>query len=277
MTILECSDCGKTKKFHPSEISGRCARYRLKDGYRCRSCWNMKRRGKRINPRIKTTVTVVCSCCQSSKRLKPSEAKSLKQPYRCKKCGPVVNLTPVSCHECGSVRHVKASQAQRLGPYCLRCKNKGHLTGGRVWIACKKCDSKKSVRRSRVRYYQRSNGDYYCVTCSRLTKPCGPDNPSWRGGISFDPYPTSWNRSLKVKILTRDNFTCQECQRHSSSLKNGLLDVHHIDYDKHNLDHRNLISLCRSCHMKTNYNRTSWKVHFEGKIIAIYQEHGHAA
>lgn len=31
-----------------------------------------------------------------------------------------------------------------------------------------------------------------------------------------------------------------------------------IDYDKDNLDPNNLISLCNSCHAKTNKNRDYW-------------------
>ncbi|TXH47080.1 MAG: HNH endonuclease, partial [Desulfurellales bacterium] len=37
------------------------------------------------------------------------------------------------------------------------------------------------------------------------------------------------------------------------------LQVHHIDYDKKNSHPDNLIALCHSCHMKTNFNRSYWK------------------
>jgi hypothetical protein len=43
------------------------------------------------------------------------------------------------------------------------------------------------------------------------------------------------------------------------------LDVHHIDYDKKNGDPRNLVSLCKSCHIKTNYNREYWIEYFSGE------------
>jgi hypothetical protein len=38
----------------------------------------------------------------------------------------------------------------------------------------------------------------------------------------------------------------------------NALPVHHIDYDKKNNDERNLITLCISCHSKTNANREYW-------------------
>ena len=41
-----------------------------------------------------------------------------------------------------------------------------------------------------------------------------------------------------------------------TATKNGReLDVHHIDYDKKNSNHDNLVSLCHSCHMKTNVEK----------------------
>jgi hypothetical protein len=49
------------------------------------------------------------------------------------------------------------------------------------------------------------------------------------------------------------------------------LSVHHIDYDKMNSDEKNLISLCVSCHSKTNINRKHWKIFFDGIINEKYQ------
>ena len=36
-----------------------------------------------------------------------------------------------------------------------------------------------------------------------------------------------------------------------------------IDYNKINLDPVNLISLCRSCHAKTSFNREYWQEYFQ--------------
>ena len=79
-------------------------------------------------------------------------------------------------------------------------------------------------------------------------------SPNWKGGISFEPYSPEWKKSLKMKIKERDNHTCQLCFS-----ENNLLHVHHIDYDKKNCSESNLISLCVSCHGKTNFNRKYWK------------------
>ena len=76
----------------------------------------------------------------------------------------------------------------------------------------------------------------------------------WNGGSSFEPYPISWTTQLKESIRIRDEHICQICGK--TTKQNGRkLDIHHIDYTKENLDIENLISLCHSCHTKTNYNR----------------------
>ena len=72
---------------------------------------------------------------------------------------------------------------------------------------------------------------YSYYTCG---KPHDPRNPEWK----------------QFKILW------QLCK------KNGY-DVHHIDYDKFNNCVANLITLCRSCHAKTNFNRESWIEYFK--------------
>lgn len=83
----------------------------------------------------------------------------------------------------------------------------------------------------------------------------GENNPSWNGGTSFEEYPETWTETLRTEIRTKDQFVCSICS------SNGY-DVHHIDYNKKNCDASNLITLCRSCHAKTNFNREAWKSYF---------------
>lgn len=83
-------------------------------------------------------------------------------------------------------------------------------------------------------------------------KVSGDKNGSWKGGVSFLERPKEWNDNLRTSVRKRDNFSCAIC-------KNNGYDVHHIDYDKFNNNVLNLITLCRSCHAKTNFNREIWK------------------
>jgi len=86
----------------------------------------------------------------------------------------------------------------------------------------------------------------------------------WKGGISFEPYSIDWTDYLRETIRKRDEYVCQLCGIYQDELERKL-DCHHIDYDKKNCDPKNLITLCRDCHRKTNDNRDYWTDYF--KII----------
>ena len=87
----------------------------------------------------------------------------------------------------------------------------------------------------------------------------GKNGSNWQGGISFEPYPIIWTRSLKKAIKQRDGHLCQLC------FNKGIA-VHHIDYIKKNCFLDNLITLCLSCNAKVNFNRDHWMEYFM-KII----------
>jgi len=93
----------------------------------------------------------------------------------------------------------------------------------------------------------------------------GDKHWNWQNGKSFEEYSIDWTDDLKESIRKRDNYICQECGIHQDELSgwNKKLDVHHVDYDKNNLNPNNLIALCRSCHTKTNYNRKYWIEYFK--------------
>ena len=89
-------------------------------------------------------------------------------------------------------------------------------------------------------------------------------NPNWNNGSSFEPYSPEFNKEKKTQVLERDNYTCQNpnCEH----LSEGL-DVHHINYDKKNSNPENLISLCKSCHIKTNFNRQYYTEFYQNIMI----------
>jgi hypothetical protein len=88
---------------------------------------------------------------------------------------------------------------------------------------------------------------------------------NWRGGISFEPYPYDFTNELRELIRKRDNYKCQICGCPQEECLRKL-SVHHIDYDKKNLNPDNLISLCIKCHIKTNYNREHYIVLFNERV-----------
>lgn len=86
----------------------------------------------------------------------------------------------------------------------------------------------------------------------------------WKGGIARLPYPYGFSNELKTKIRKRDNYQCQnkECNMTEEEhliVYGRVLDVHHIDYNKQNIQENNLLSLCRQCNVRVNFNRDYWK------------------
>ena len=93
---------------------------------------------------------------------------------------------------------------------------------------------------------------------SKLASYKGDKSANWRGGKSFEPYTSEWTKKLRENISDRDCYICQGCGTEYQSTTTKL-HVHHIDYDKSNCSVDNLITLCISCHMKTNFNRDFWQ------------------
>ena len=94
-----------------------------------------------------------------------------------------------------------------------------------------------------------------CFTCKSI-KMSGPSHPNWKGGISCEPYCDIWlDKDFKESIKERDDYTCQNPDCWGTSKR---LTVHHIDYNKKNCGPENLITLCRSCNVRANYNRKEW-------------------
>lgn len=104
-------------------------------------------------------------------------------------------------------------------------------------------------------------GARMCSACWEKSR-WGENANAWKGGRSFEPYPANFNKKLKSLIKERDAFTCQNCGTHPE-----LLDVHHIDYNKNNLDPENLVCLCKRCHSATQGDRKYWELFYKSYMI----------
>jgi len=89
------------------------------------------------------------------------------------------------------------------------------------------------------------------------TGKSGPLASNWQGGIGSLPYPFEFNKGFTEFIRERYDYTCMLCKLTQERVGH-ILNVHHIDYDKNNLDLDNFVPLCNSCHGATNGNRTYW-------------------
>jgi hypothetical protein len=101
-----------------------------------------------------------------------------------------------------------------------------------------------------------------------MSRGKGKKNPNWKGGIKTNPYPAEFDKFLKLKIRTRDNFTCCLCgrtEREELEELGYVLCVNHIDFNKKNCSERNLNTLCRRCNVKINREREYWTNYFNKK------------
>ena len=165
-----------------------------------------------------------------------------------------------------------------------RCLKKYYCScGEKIRLGAKRCRKCANKLNSFPKYTQFKKGripwnkgltkkDHYSIRDSSIrfkkynaTKDqYGEKNPAWKGGKSFEPYPLGWTKIFKEQIRYRDNYTCKLCNTHEVELCRKLA-IHHIDYDKSNLNPSNLISLCHRCHPKTNTKREFWIEYFQSE------------
>lgn len=160
------------------------------------------------------------------------------------------------CTKCG-----RTFPDKKIRPVCLDCLFEEFTT------KCNNCGKTLKKNRKRIitqenydillktynfnpkklTYFKISNMQYCNINCA-IEK----ETPYYYKGISAEEYPPEFNRYLKREIMERDGNKCQLCPT------NYNLAVHHIDYNKQNIDPTNLITLCTHHHMKTNWNRKYW-------------------
>lgn len=93
--------------------------------------------------------------------------------------------------------------------------------------------------------------------------------PVIKNGKEYNP---NW-QEIRKEIYKRDNWTCQECGckclDKRRQIKGKRIQCHHIDYEIKNCNSDNLITLCASCHAKTNFKRENWINYYKNKMENI--------
>ena len=171
---------------------------------------------------------------------------------------------------------------------CKSCENKRRYRLGIIDNKGKIFNKEHNVKISLAQKGQKNSHyidgrtlkKYYCYDCHKKVsdyriKRCqscansiissnriGEKAPNWLGGLSFEPYTKDFNEQLKKLIRKRDNYTCVLCHRLGKS-------VHHIDYNKQNCQSNNLITLCKKCHNKTNFDRDYWQKILKDKVLSM--------
>lgn len=252
----------------------------------CRHAWMRTQRGAKAN-QWKGGISVVgrkCEWCGKTFAAKAGAVRKGHARFCSRYCGgqyrsdSAKEIAPSKiesvCEVCGKVFHrwpcsIENGEGRTCSRKCLGIYRSTQLIGeksanwrgGPIEKQCEFCGKTMHAARGRMesgrgRFCSR---DCYCRWYSANLS--GENHWNWQGGSR--EYPPGWTAFLRREIRDRDDHRCAVCW--ISEEDNGrLLDVHHIDYDKENLHPDNLVSLCGSCHSKTNYNRDEW----QGKFVA---------
>lgn len=293
MTTKVCSKCGEEKDI--DEFSNNKSR---RDGKleQCKECARMYQIELRKTIKLNNLTNppehpekIKCSCCKQEKSTSEfysDFSRKLGVSNKCKECSKIL----------GKSRYEKTSEyvKQRQREYNLINKDKireynknrakkpikprseynyncpphqkriiAECNKNRIWSE----ESKNKIREKLIgrkpsEESRRKMGD------SRR----GEKNPRWNGGSSFEPYCVKFNKEFKERVRKFFNYTCVECGMSESENGRNLC-VHHVNYDKEACCNKNnplFVTLCTSCHTKTNNKRENWEKHFTEIINSTY-------
>jgi hypothetical protein len=176
--------------------------------------------------------------------------KATRENYFCSnKCHGEFNnkQTEIPCEECGTLFKVKISRLETQNPrYCsMKCRNKAFRgeNSPLYTMQTRKCEWCGKTFHKELNQIKVGKGKFCSKDCwyksMELERPSDSEHFY---GSAF------WIR-LREQCYERDKFICQKCG------KNGELHAHHIVPrvfgGKDILE--NLISLCPSCHLTTEY------------------------
>jgi len=217
------------------------------------------------------------------------------------KCGELITNNAKKCSSCAGKERMKNPKKGKKANnyktgnycnlhYCIDCGEKISLCSALYGEGrCNSCYRKFNSGKNHHSYIDgRTNKKHYCEDCgeeitSYQHKRCsscaqkGIHHSHYIDGRSFEKYPQEFNRKLKESIRKRDNHTCQGegctmTEEEHLAIYGRTLEVHHIDYNKKNCKEINLITLCKPCNIRANFNRNYWKEYFKEKTLIVRKE-----
>jgi len=186
---------------------------------------------------------------------------------QCQQCYIIYKQTNRKRYYCSCGKEITRKTANYGKNRCVKCSGKISQIKNRKGkhINCLCCNQK--FYRKKSDFINRKN-NFCSYTCYWQTMKStlfynGKSSSGYIHGDGNTPYSLKFNNKLKEQIRKRDDYRCQNKDCKCTQKQNGRkLDVHHIDYNKENLHPNNLISLCKSCHVRTNGNRDYWYSYF---------------
>lgn len=263
--LIVCKQCGKEFMAPPSQSRKYCSHecysqsLRKPIGHTCPQCSKAFERNPSRNntycswecyiaSRQSPDIEKVCPTCENPFTVPWHKRDQIYCSIRCtsQRTPDPESRTAMICEQCGKSFEHYISNPKKC---CSNeCRWKAMKTTPYVHV-CPCCDEEYETNKK----YQ----EFCSNECSGIAKR-GENHPNWAGGASIH-YGPNWE-TQKRKAKDRDQHTCQLCGYESGG--DTLLDVHHISpYRKFDDDWEtanqlnNLISLCRSCHVKVERDK----------------------
>jgi DNA-directed RNA polymerase subunit RPC12/RpoP len=229
--MKKCIDCGKKLSTNPKAI-------------RCLRCSNIYRwKDKKYKTKVIDSIT--------------KEWKHRKLPkIKCIDCGKeLFDRRAIRCDKCN--KNFRKNNKKHYE--CIDCGET--ITASSINGRCKSCAQLGELNSFHNKHHKEK-------TRKKISLSHGGT------GIPYElsEYPIEFNSKLKEEIRIRDDYTCQKCKitEEEHLIVYGIkLDIHHIDYNKENCKKNNLITLCRECNLRVNFNREYWTEFFKNKLNII--------
>lgn len=175
------------------------------------------------------------------------------------------------CVDCGALIWNASTRCTRCAGYARwdamgRCQYRCLDCGGPISRKAKRCKS-CAVTQVWGRPEHKSKAAQAMSDAwneERRQRFSGAGNNNWHDGANLIPYGAEWNNGLKEYVRQRDGYICQLCGEQENGRSH---DVHHINYVKIDNRPENLVTLCKSCHGQTNYDRDYWIAELETRRL----------
>jgi hypothetical protein len=179
----------------------------------------------------------------------------------------------LQCQWCGNPHVQKQGAAKRVKCCSQACATnlRWHTDafGTRKLLTMRAC--KHCKKQFKPFFHGSQYCDKTCASAAHAYRMQGKGNGRYVHGQALRKYPPGWTRTHKAQIRARDGDCCQICGRGPDG--NRALDVHHINYDKADLQPGNLITLCRFCHGKMHGNKKS-RARWKRELFALLKRSG---
>jgi endogenous inhibitor of DNA gyrase (YacG/DUF329 family) len=204
-----------------------------------------------------------CEICGKEFTRNPASVNKGHGRFCSKRCSGISqrkDKVSVSCVNCGNDFLVHPYRAETARFCSVECHGqwesrekrgtKSQNWKGKVEKTCEYCGKKY------LEYPYFESRRFCSMKCKgkwQSVAYAGENSHLWRGGKS--DYPDTFDATFKQMIRKRDNGQCAICEKRAKC-------VHHINYIKDDTTPSNCITLCTSCHGRTNFHRPYWQGYF---------------